>query len=100
MHNVTLSPETKVLVWISSQNVKAVAEKGFKLIHAASDYFYLVRPVPSPSLPPTASSLTLTHTPHRIAATAAGSATSPRGTAGATRSRRGSTRTRSTRPRT
>ena len=43
VHNVTLSPETKVLVWISSQNVKAVAEKGFKLIHAASDYFYLVR---------------------------------------------------------
>ena len=29
-------------VWISSDNVKAVAEKGFKLVHAASDYFYLV----------------------------------------------------------
>ncbi|KAI9069366.1 glycoside hydrolase family 20 protein [Trametes sanguinea] len=41
VHNVTLSKETKVLVWISSENVKAVAEKGFKLIHAASDYFYL-----------------------------------------------------------
>ncbi|CDO72187.1 Glycoside Hydrolase Family 20 protein [Trametes cinnabarina] len=41
VHNVTLSKETKVLVWISSDNVKAVAEKGYKLIHAASDYFYL-----------------------------------------------------------
>lgn len=30
-------------VWISSANVEAVAAKGFKLIHAASDYFYLVR---------------------------------------------------------
>ena len=28
-------------VWISSQNVKAVAEKGYKIVHAASDYFYL-----------------------------------------------------------
>ena len=43
VHNVTLSKDTKVLVWISSDDVKAVAEKGFKLIHAASDYFYLVR---------------------------------------------------------
>jgi hypothetical protein len=34
------SPLTSV--WISSDDVKAVAEKGFKLIHAASDYFYLV----------------------------------------------------------
>ncbi|KAI0684527.1 N-acetylhexosaminidase [Cytidiella melzeri] len=40
-HNVTLSNNTLVLVWISSDDVKAVAEKGFKLIHAASDYFYL-----------------------------------------------------------
>ncbi|PIL35144.1 hypothetical protein GSI_02933 [Ganoderma sinense ZZ0214-1] len=41
-HNVTLSTkDTRVLVWISSDNVKAVAEKGYKLIHAASDYFYL-----------------------------------------------------------
>ena len=29
-------------VWISSDNVKAVVDKGFKLIHAASDFFYLV----------------------------------------------------------
>ncbi|EJF60954.1 N-acetylhexosaminidase [Dichomitus squalens] len=41
VHNVTISKESPVLVWISSENVKAVAEKGFKIIHAASDYFYL-----------------------------------------------------------
>ncbi|KAI0671147.1 N-acetylhexosaminidase [Trametes maxima] len=41
VHNVTLSKETKVIVWISSENVKAVVEKGYKLIHGASDYFYL-----------------------------------------------------------
>lgn len=29
-------------VWISSADVQAVAEKGFKMIHAASDFFYLV----------------------------------------------------------
>jgi len=40
-HNVTLSNDTIALVWISSDDVKAVAEKGFRLIHAASDYFYL-----------------------------------------------------------
>ena len=44
-HNVTLNTnDTRVLVWISSDNVKAVAEKGFKVIHSASDYFYLVCP--------------------------------------------------------
>ena len=51
VHNVTLSKATKVLVWISSDNVKAVAQKGFSLIHAASDYFYLVSlspPLPHP----------------------------------------------------
>ncbi|KAI0927724.1 hypothetical protein AcV5_008183 [Taiwanofungus camphoratus] len=39
--NVTLSNETLVLVWISSEDVAAVAEKGFRIIHAASNYFYL-----------------------------------------------------------
>ena len=28
-------------VWISSYDVAAVAQKGFRLVHAASDYFYL-----------------------------------------------------------
>lgn len=59
-HNVTLANDTLILyvdirfflrialiqqrrVWISSEDVKDVAAKGFKLIHAASDYFYLVR---------------------------------------------------------
>ncbi|KZV60321.1 glycoside hydrolase family 20 protein [Peniophora sp. CONT] len=41
-YNVTtLSNDTLVLVWISSDNVVSVAQKGYKLIHAASDYFYL-----------------------------------------------------------
>jgi N-acetyl-beta-hexosaminidase len=47
-YNVTtLSNETLVLVWISSDDVAAVAQKGFKLIHAASDYFYLVSQISS-----------------------------------------------------
>ncbi|KAK7054307.1 Glucosamine-6-phosphate isomerase (Glucosamine-6-phosphate deaminase) (GNPDA) (GlcN6P deaminase) [Paramarasmius palmivorus] len=38
----TTLPSRKIPhVWISSEHVKSVAEKGFKLIHAASDYFYL-----------------------------------------------------------
>ncbi|KAH7911725.1 N-acetylhexosaminidase [Hygrophoropsis aurantiaca] len=40
-HDVALSNNTVVMVWISSQNVGAVAQKGFRIIHAASDYFYL-----------------------------------------------------------
>ncbi|KAJ7037692.1 N-acetylhexosaminidase [Mycena alexandri] len=40
-HNVTLSNETLVLVWISSEDAAAVAAKNFRLIHAPSDYFYL-----------------------------------------------------------
>jgi N-acetyl-beta-hexosaminidase len=44
VYNVTtLSNETLVMVWISSDNVAAVAQQGYKIIHAASDYFYLVR---------------------------------------------------------
>ncbi|KAG5732634.1 hypothetical protein E4T56_gene16912, partial [Termitomyces sp. T112] len=40
-HPVTLANDTIALVWISSTNAAAVAQKGYKLIHAASDYFYL-----------------------------------------------------------
>ncbi|RPD56093.1 beta-hexosaminidase [Lentinus tigrinus ALCF2SS1-7] len=40
-HNITLSNETIVLVWISSANAAAVAEKNFRLVHGPSDYFYL-----------------------------------------------------------
>ncbi|KAH7928429.1 glycoside hydrolase family 20 protein [Leucogyrophana mollusca] len=40
-HSVTLSNNTIVMVWISSDNVAAVAKKGFRIIHSASDYFYL-----------------------------------------------------------
>jgi hexosaminidase len=39
--NVTLANNTIALVWISSDDAVAVAKKGFRFIHAASDYFYL-----------------------------------------------------------
>jgi len=40
-HNVTLSNNTVVMVWISSTDAKAVAAKGFRIVHAPSDFFYL-----------------------------------------------------------
>ncbi|OJA11466.1 hypothetical protein AZE42_10272 [Rhizopogon vesiculosus] len=39
--NVTLSNETIVMVWISSEDALAVAEKGFRIVQAPSNYFYL-----------------------------------------------------------
>ncbi|KAH9073564.1 N-acetylhexosaminidase [Lactarius deliciosus] len=39
--NLTLSNDTIALVWISSDNAAAVAAKGFRFIHAASNSFYL-----------------------------------------------------------
>jgi len=33
--------DTIVDVWISSANVRAVADKGYRVVHASSDYFYL-----------------------------------------------------------
>lgn len=40
-HNVTLANNTIVMVWISSTDAASVVQKGFKIVHAASDYFYL-----------------------------------------------------------
>ncbi|KAI0049438.1 glycoside hydrolase family 20 protein [Auriscalpium vulgare] len=40
-YGVTLNNDTIIMVWISSQNAASVAQKGFRFIHAASDYFYL-----------------------------------------------------------
>ncbi|KAF9483398.1 N-acetylhexosaminidase [Pholiota conissans] len=40
-HNVTLSNNTVIMVWISSQNAAAVAAKGLRLVHSPSDFFYL-----------------------------------------------------------
>ncbi|KAL5482321.1 NAG1_2 [Sanghuangporus weigelae] len=40
-HNVTLGNDTIIMVWISSEDVQGVAEAGFRIVHAASDYFYL-----------------------------------------------------------
>ncbi|KAG1739453.1 glycoside hydrolase family 20 protein [Suillus paluster] len=39
--NLTLANETIVMVWISSEDALAVAERGFRIIHAPSNYFYL-----------------------------------------------------------
>ena len=71
-------------VWISSLNAAKVAQKGFDLVHAASDYFYLVRA--RPALPQTpALSLTTdiiripTYVSNRTVAAADGSARTPKG---------------------
>ncbi|KAF8073497.1 glycoside hydrolase superfamily [Lyophyllum atratum] len=40
-HNLTLSKNTIVMVWISSQHAAAVTAKNFRIVHAPSDYFYL-----------------------------------------------------------
>ena len=38
----SLSPETLVMVWISSAHAAAIAAQNYRIIHAPSDYFYLV----------------------------------------------------------
>ncbi|KAL0960600.1 hypothetical protein HGRIS_005632 [Hohenbuehelia grisea] len=40
-HNLNLTKNAVVMVWISSQNAANVASKGFRIVHAPSDYFYL-----------------------------------------------------------
>ncbi|KAI0261973.1 N-acetylhexosaminidase [Gloeopeniophorella convolvens] len=39
--NLTLSNDTIAMVWISSDDAAAVAAKGFRFVHAASNSFYL-----------------------------------------------------------
>ncbi|EKM49788.1 glycoside hydrolase family 20 protein [Phanerochaete carnosa HHB-10118-sp] len=39
--NLTLSNDTIVFVWISSEDAAAVAQQGFRIVHAPSNYFYL-----------------------------------------------------------
>ncbi|KAH9480379.1 Beta-hexosaminidase 2 [Psilocybe cubensis] len=41
VHPVNLANDTLVMVWISPANVASVVQKGYKVIHAANDYFYL-----------------------------------------------------------
>ncbi|KZT59402.1 glycoside hydrolase family 20 protein [Calocera cornea HHB12733] len=41
VQNVSLGADTLVIVWISSDDALAVAQKGYKMIHGPSDYFYL-----------------------------------------------------------
>lgn len=38
-----LSKETVVDIWLNSDDAVRVLEKGYKIIHAAVEYFYLVR---------------------------------------------------------
>lgn len=38
----SLANDTVIDVWLSSDSAKKVADKGFRLVHASSDYFYLV----------------------------------------------------------
>ncbi|KAF5357273.1 hypothetical protein D9757_013008 [Collybiopsis confluens] len=40
-YNTTLRNDTIIMVWISSNDAAAVVEKGFRIVHAPSDYFYL-----------------------------------------------------------
>ncbi|KAL0565696.1 Glucosamine-6-phosphate isomerase (Glucosamine-6-phosphate deaminase) (GNPDA) (GlcN6P deaminase) [Marasmius crinis-equi] len=40
-HAIGLRNDTVVFVWISSADAKSVAQKGYRFVHAASDYFYL-----------------------------------------------------------
>ncbi|KAF9046243.1 beta-hexosaminidase [Panaeolus papilionaceus] len=40
-HPVSLANDTLILVWISANNVASVAQKGYKVIHAANEFFYL-----------------------------------------------------------
>ncbi|KAK4703376.1 hexosaminidase, partial [Phenoliferia sp. Uapishka_3] len=40
-HQLNLANDTIVMVWISSQNVANVVQEGYRVIHAASNYFYL-----------------------------------------------------------
>ncbi|KAF9234697.1 glycoside hydrolase family 20 protein [Melanogaster broomeanus] len=48
--NLTLSNETIVMVWISSEDAAAVAERGFRIVQAPSNYFYLVSALLTPAL--------------------------------------------------
>ncbi|KXN85407.1 Beta-hexosaminidase 2 [Leucoagaricus sp. SymC.cos] len=40
-HQVNLRNDTIVLVWISADHVRAVTDKGLRVIHAATEFFYL-----------------------------------------------------------
>lgn len=75
-----------VRVWISSADAAAVAEKGFRFVHAASNSFYLVRP---PSHYHTSLLSLALNVINRIAAPVPGWVISRRAIAGASPSRPG-----------
>ena len=39
----SLSQETVVNIWVNAADARRVLDKGYKIVHAASEYFYLVR---------------------------------------------------------
>ncbi|KAG6372770.1 glycoside hydrolase family 20 protein [Boletus reticuloceps] len=39
--NLTLSKEAIIMIWISSEDAAAVANLGYRIVHAPSNYFYL-----------------------------------------------------------
>ena len=41
-----MSKDAVVDIWINSADARKVLDKGFMIIHAASDYFYLVSQLP------------------------------------------------------
>ena len=78
-----------VRVWISSANAAAVAEKGFRFVHAASNSFYLVRSPSRYHTSPVVSTSPALNAINRIVAPVAGWVTTRQAIVGATPSRRG-----------
>lgn len=37
-----LNNNTIVTIWVDSRDTRAVLDKGYRIVHAAGDYFYLV----------------------------------------------------------
>jgi hexosaminidase len=46
--DLELHPDTIVDVWLSSGDARRVLDKGYRIVHAASDYFYLVSTAQKP----------------------------------------------------
>ncbi|PPQ65899.1 hypothetical protein CVT26_000919 [Gymnopilus dilepis] len=40
-YEMTLANDTLIMVWISANNVASVVKKGYQVIHASNEYFYL-----------------------------------------------------------
>lgn len=40
--DIGINKNTIVDIWVNSRDVRAVLDKGYRIIHASADYFYLV----------------------------------------------------------